>query len=175
MALTNPNKVAPIDGELNPEEFLDYIIKYNDGETPQFGIAPELRKKLGGAVSRRNKQHDELLEGIRKLMLQYGYGKIQDFTKEYYDVYQPWKDAHKMGGHFNYQKIIDELNNEKRIEKELTKSNLWYQTQNAKDQFENYPRTKLYAKAAIIISLSLLILELAKWIVSLNSTSSKIP
>ncbi len=172
MAYSNPDKVAPIDGELNPEEFLDFIIKHNDGENPQFGIASELRKKLGGALSLLNKHHNELLHGISKLMFQYGYGKSQDKTNEFYDVCQPWKDAHKMGGHFQYQKNINQQKTKQEEKENLEMLKLRYEVDDLTNRLLDYDSTKRRSvrseKIAILAVIVTVIGLVLQWLLGKN-------
>ncbi len=55
-------------------------------------------------------------------------------------------------------------------EKELLTKKTWYESENAKQQFEDYPRTKKLATIACVVSILVLLLEILKWILELNET-----
>ena len=63
---------------------------------------------------------------------------------------------------FDAQRIKDAANNQ------IVADKLWYETENARNQFNSYPMTRMIAISAAVISGLLLLLELIKWITSLK-------
>jgi len=81
-----------------------------------------------------------------------------DLQTEWYSIVSNNIDTQGYQSRYEEEKFI----------KETTKNKLWFDTENARVQFEDYPITKKKSSAALYISLGLLLLKLIEWIVSLK-------
>jgi len=69
----------------------------------------------------------------------------------------------------NFKGYID-LEEQKEREKQQLNKKTWYETENAKQQFEDYSRTKKIATIACTVSIAVLLFEILKWIIEINQS-----
>ena len=111
--LTNANKSAPDLSNPDPEEFLDIIIKnYNCDAPPQnvWSLA-EVIEKAKGNLSHKNTSHNKLKKDVDDLIkYKYNYGAHENMGFGDYKIFKSWRDAHEAGGHYEYQKRLEQNN-----------------------------------------------------------------
>lgn len=139
------------------EKLLDCIINgYND-TTVQQQIDEGVRQYLGRELSFDDSNGEipdwRIFEKIRpQITVKYGYGVATDNTNQFYNANPSWKEAWKIGGHIKYQKHLEEEANYARLEKETNRTARWYESENAKKMFEDYPKTESRANWARILA-----------------------
>jgi hypothetical protein len=102
---------------MNPEEYLDkIIIEYNYHSDPSILIIIE--KYLDHKFNHLNKDDNHLLTDIQNLIEEYKYGNQTGMFPPFFNIADSWKEAKKLGGHFNYQMYLknENINAKKRIE-----------------------------------------------------------
>lgn len=146
---------------MNAEEYLDkIIIEFDYNNQSQYGITPIILKYLGHNPVITNQTDNKLVYEIASLIKQFDYAVPTDQTSLWYNIKDSWKEAKGHGGHYKYQAYLEEERNQNRIYKESDRKLKWYETENAKQIFDNYPKVDFRSKWALRVSIAAIILTI---------------
>ena len=151
---------------MNAIDYVDkIIIEYDHRNNSNFGFQPIVIKYLGHIPKLTNPEDCDLIKEIQKIIAEFDYGASTSKQGLFYDVSPTFLEAKKHGGHFRYQAYLKEEENKKGLYKDNDKRKKWYETQIARDVFDNYPKVKKRANWALWLAIFVAILEVLHWII----------
>jgi hypothetical protein len=151
---------------MNDLEYLDKIISNYDFENSHLGISvPSLiQPHIDYSFDLSSRPDYNLSNRIADLITKFDYGERVGKQPPTFIPKTSWEKAKELGGHFKYQEYLKEEEHQERIYKETDRELKWYDKENARIIFEDYPNVNARSKWALAISIILLIVELIKWL-----------